>query len=155
VGSSEVFQEWHCALTKPLLAQPHFLQAFVGTDLSRIAIILEQRWRMTAWRRVAIALLLALPIEAGNVFLCGMMFDPGPFPAGIFPRLLAYEWAFFHLIGFWLMERLFGTERAAMNAAFILAYLQTALVLFFVLTIAKRFRSRTGEPRSSAQAHSS
>lgn len=110
---------------------------------------------MTAWRRVAIALLLALPIEAGNVSLCGMILDPGPFPAGIFPRLLAYEWAFFHLIGFWVIERLFGIGRAAMIAAFILAYLQTALVLFLVMTIAKRFRSRTGALRSSSQAHSS
>jgi hypothetical protein len=109
---------------------------------------------MTAWRRAAIALLLALPIGAGNIFLCVMTLHPGPFPAGIFPRLLAYEWAFFHLIGSWLIERLFGIERAAMIAAFILAHLQTALVLFLVMTIAKRFRSRTGEPRSSSQAHS-
>ena len=129
--------------------------AFVGTDLSRITIILEERLRMTAWRRVAIALLLALPIEAGNVSLCGMILDPGPFPAGIFPRLLAYEWAFFHLIGFWVIERLFGIGRAAMIAAFILAYLQTALVLLLVMTIAKRLRSRTGALRSSSQAHSS
>lgn len=110
---------------------------------------------MTAWRRVVIALLLALPIEAGNVFLCDMILDPGPFPAGIFPKFLAYEWAFFHLIGFWLIERFHDLDRAGMTAAFVLAYLQTALVLFLVMTIAKRFRSRTGEPRSSSQAHSS
>jgi len=110
---------------------------------------------MIAWRRVAIALLLALPIEAGNVLLCDMIFDPGPFPAGIFPRLLACEWAFFHLISFWLIELLFGAGRVAVIAAFILAYLQTALVLFLIMTIGKRFRSRIGEPRSSSQAHSS
>lgn len=109
---------------------------------------------MTAWRRVVIALLLALPIEAGNVFLCDMIFDPGPFPAGLFPRLLAYEWAFFHLIGFWLVERFHPLDRAGMIAAFILAYLQTALVLFLVMTIAKRFRSRNGERRHESDGSS-
>lgn len=113
---------------------------------------------MTAWRRVAMALLLALPMEAGNIFLCGMMLDPGPFPAGIFPKLLGAEWVFFHFIGFRLIDwfhYIFGTERAGLIAAFVLAYLQIALVLFLIMLVAKCFRGRTGAPWSSSQAHSS
>jgi hypothetical protein len=46
---------------------------------------------MTGFRRSAfLALLLALPIEAGNLCLAGMMLDPGPLPAaysrGFSPR---------------------------------------------------------------------
>ncbi len=100
------------------------------------------------------ALLLALPIEAGNLCLIGMMLDPGPLPAGIVPKLLEYEWAFFHFVGFrlidWFHYHLFGTEEAGLMAAFVLAYLQTALVLFLILELFRRFRGRIVAARQAS-----
>jgi hypothetical protein len=112
--------------------------------------ILEERWTMTRWRRVAVALLLALPIEAGNMLLSGMMLDPGPFPVGIVPRLLGAEWVFFHFLGFRMIDslsKLFGTEKAGIVVAFVLAYLQTALVIFLCFEVVRRLRVRF-QPKS-------
>jgi hypothetical protein len=100
---------------------------------------------MTRLRRVAVALLLALPIEAGNLCLAPMMFDPGPFPTGIVSRLLQAEWVFFHFVGISmidLLHKVLGTEKAGLLAAFILAYLQTALLLFLFMEVVRRFRGR-------------
>lgn len=112
---------------------------------------------MTHWRRVAVALLLAVPIEALNILLCGIMLDPGPFPSGLLPKLLGYEWVFFHYLGFQLLldrfnQRVFGIE-AGLIAAFVLAYLQTALVLFLFLSAATWLRRRKSLPTQSLKAH--
>jgi hypothetical protein len=112
---------------------------------------------MTRWRRPAVALLLALPIEIGNIFLSGMMFDPGPFPAGVVTRLLGAEWVFFHFIGFRLIDslsKLFGTEKAGIVVAFVLAYIQTALVILLIVEAIRRLRLRFQPPSQLADVHS-
>lgn len=104
---------------------------------------------MTRRWRIAVAFLLAFPIEAGNLFLGGMMLDPGPFPAGVVPKLLRAEWVFFHFIGFRMVDslsKLFGTEKVGIVAAFVLAYIQTALVIFLVIEAVKRLRIRSQPP---------
>ena len=114
---------------------------------------------MTRWRRVTVAVLQALPVEAGNFCLLGMMLDPGPLPPGIVPKVLEIEWVFFHFVGFrlidWFHYHLLGTEAAGLIAAFVLAYLQTAMVLFLILEVVRRFRGRTGSLEQASQAHSS
>jgi hypothetical protein len=103
---------------------------------------------MTGFRRSAfLALLLALPIEAGNLCLAGMMLDPGPLPSGILPRLLAAEWEFFHFVGFRnldSLDALFGTEKAGLIVVFVIAYLQIAFVCFLILQVINRLRVRHG-----------
>jgi hypothetical protein len=111
---------------------------------------------MTRWRCVATALLLALPIEAGNLCLSAMMLDPGPYPAGLFPRLLSVEWSFFHFIGFSAIDpihKLLGAERTWVVVAFALAYLQTALVIFLIVQAVGRLRVRLHSKSSLADAH--
>jgi hypothetical protein len=99
-------------------------------------------------RRIGFSFLLALPIEAANLGLLGIMLDPGPAPTGIFNKFLQYEWVFFHFLGFrsidWLHYNVLGTEKAALVAAFVLAYVQTALLLFLLWEAVRWFRSRTG-----------
>jgi hypothetical protein len=86
-----------------------------------------------------------------------MMFDPGPFPAGVVPRLLGAEWVFFHFIGFRMIDslsKLFGTEKAGIVAAFVLAYIQTAVVIFLIVEAVKRLRIRSQPPSQLANARS-
>jgi hypothetical protein len=73
------------------------------------------------------------------------MLDPGPLPGGIAPRFLAAEWVFFHFMGFRALDvlhKLLGTEKAGLIAAFLIAYLQTALVCFLILQVIKPIRVR-------------
>jgi hypothetical protein len=99
------------------------------------------------WCSARMALFLAIPIEAGNFSLIGMMLTPDPLPSGVGPRILADEWGFFHLIGLRFIEilpRLLGTPNVALIVIFLLAYLQTALVVFLTLKAIEYFRARTG-----------
>lgn len=108
---------------------------------------------MTRRRRIAVAFVLALPIEVGNLLLTGMMLDPGPFPTGVVPRLLAAEWVFFHFIGFRMIDslsELFSTEKVGIVAAFALSYLQTALVIFLIFEAVQRLRIRSQRPTQLA-----
>jgi hypothetical protein len=107
---------------------------------------------MTHRRRVAVALLSALPVEIGNLFLVGMMLDPGPFPTGVLHKLLGAEWLFFHFIGFRLIDlahRTFGTEKVGLVVAFLLAYLQTALTFLIVLEAIGYLRLRSNRHHGS------
>jgi hypothetical protein len=111
---------------------------------------------MTTRRRIVTALLVALPIEAGNLLLVGMMLDPGPLPAGLFPKLLAAEWVFFHFLGFRMIDtvyKLLGTEKAGLIVAFLLAYVQTAFLIFLVLAGVSLLRRRANSGWQAAQTH--
>ncbi len=108
--------------------------------------------------RIGAALLLALPIEAGNLLLVNMMLDPGPLPAGLFPRVLAAEWVFFHFLGFRTIDtvhQVFGTERAGLLFAFSLAYAQTSLLIFLLLLGVSFLRRRAHFRWHSGRAHQS
>jgi len=87
------------------------------------------------------------------------MFDPGPFAAGIFPKLLGYEWLFFHYVGFRLLldrfhHRIFDSY-AGLIGAFVLAYLQIALFVFLLILIANWLREHTSVRWRPSEAHSS
>ncbi len=113
---------------------------------------------MTLRGRIGAALLLALPIEAGNLLLVGMMLDPGPLPAGLLPRFLAAEWVFFHFLGFRMIgpvHQVFGTEQAGLIFAFCLAYAQTALIIFLSLLAVSLLRRETTLHQHSGRAHQS
>ena len=113
---------------------------------------------MTLRRRIVTALLLALPIEAANLLLIGMMLDPGPLPAGFFPKLLAAQSVFFHFLGFRMIDtvhQVLGTERAGLIFAFILAYAQTALLIFLLLLGVSLVRRRADSGWHAARAHQS
>ncbi len=89
---------------------------------------------MRSSRLFTVALLTAVPVELLNVCLTAVMLDPGPPSTSLGGRLLSAEWVFFHFIGFrlidWFHYHVFGTERAGIIAAFVLAYVQTAVVLY-------------------------
>ena len=111
---------------------------------------------MTLRRRIATALLLALPIEAANLLLVGMMLDPGPLPAGVFPKLLAAQWVFFHFLGFRMIDtvhELLGTERAGLIVAFALAYAQTALLILLITKTFSLLRRRVNSGWQAARGH--
>ncbi len=113
---------------------------------------------MTLRRRIVTALLLALPIEAANLLLIGMMLDPGPLSAGFFPKLLAAQWVFFHFLGFRMIDtvhELLGTERAGLIVAFVLANAQTALLILLVVEAISLLRRRVNSGRQAARAHQS
>lgn len=98
---------------------------------------------MTLRGRFAAALLLALPIEAGNLLLVGIVLDPGPPLPGLFPKFLTAEWVFFHFWWFRMIDtvhQVLGTERAALIFAFFLAYAQTALFILLLISVASRLR---------------
>jgi hypothetical protein len=103
---------------------------------------------MPGFRRSAfLALLLALPIEGANLSFAGMVFDPGPLPSGILPRLFAAEWVFFHFVGLRNLDRLhalLGTEKAGLVVVVLMAYLQIALACFLFLQVINHLRVRRG-----------
>ena len=113
---------------------------------------------MTLRGRIAAALLLALPIEAGNLLLVGMVLDPGPPLAGLLPKLVTAEWVFFHFLGFRMIDtvhQVLGTERAGLIFAFLLAYAQTALLIFLLLLGVSLLRRRAKSGWHAARAHQS
>lgn len=87
---------------------------------------------MTILRQAGLAFLIAVPIEAVNISLVGMMFDPGPLPSGVLPKLLELEWAFFHYVSFYLSDRVFGSGSGGVLIAFFFAYVQTAFCVFLL-----------------------
>ena len=107
-------------------------------------------------RLVALALLIAVPIELLNLFLATVMLDPGPPSTSLGGRLLGAEWVFFHFIGFrlidWFHYHLFGTERVGLVAAFVLGYLQTAVVFYVLAEGIMRLRRRSKSSRLPGEA---
>ncbi len=113
---------------------------------------------MTLRGRIAVALLLALPIEVGNLLLVGMALDPGPPLAGFFPKLVTAEWVFFHFLGFRMIDtihKVLGTERAGLIFAFFLAYTQIALLIFLLLLGVSFLRRWVNSEWHAARAHQS
>ena len=105
-------------------------------------------------RFALLALVLAAPVEVVNVFLTGMMFDPGPHSTILGMQLLEWQWAFFHFLGFYCLDgvhRLLGTEYRAIIAAYLIAYLQTAVVLFIAALSGLRLLRTPKKPERSSR----